>query len=133
MPSEAGSPSSGCRATHRNSIRSSTSGVIGSITLYPTSARTISLSSATRPAEPYAACADVRPSSDPSGIKLNCHYNMQDSNRCSRKGVWADRIELSLEDPALIGRYRQADHYQLLRPRMRDLMSPTGAGGDGFS
>src|SRR6202007_1114757 len=79
MPSEAGSPSSGCRATHRNSIRSSTSGVIGSITLYPTSARTISLSSATRPAEPYAACADVPPSSDPPGIKLNCHYNMQDS------------------------------------------------------
>src|ERR1700745_2729152 len=79
MPSEAGSPSSGCRATHRNSTRSSTSGVIGSITLCPTSARAISFSSATRPAAPYAACADVRPSSEPSGTKLHCHYNIQDS------------------------------------------------------
>src|ERR1700756_2573876 len=120
MPSEAGSPSRGCRATHRNSIRSSTSGVIGSITLYPTSARTISLSSATRPAEPYAACADVRPSSNPSGIKLNCHYNMQDSIGYADQAF--DNIRRALElahelsDPwALTFTLNSAHHIRRLR------------------
>ena len=44
----------------------------GSSMSYPTSARAISPSSATRPAAPYAVCAAARYSFAPSGIRLSC-------------------------------------------------------------
>ena len=77
--SGAGSPSSGCRPTRRNSIRWNTSGATGNITSCPTSARAISPSSAIRLAARCAACAGAHPWCDPFGGKLICHYDMQES------------------------------------------------------
>ena len=43
-----------------------------------TSARAISVSSAIRREAHCGACAGAHPWCDPSGIKQNCHYKMQD-------------------------------------------------------
>ena len=78
-PSGAGSPSSACRVTRRNSIRWNTSGATGKIMNCPISVHTISASSVIRRAARYAACAAAPVWSARPGIKQNCHYDMQDS------------------------------------------------------
>ena len=78
-PGAGGSPSSGCRLRARSSIRSSTCGATGNTTSYLTTARAISPSSAIMPATPCAVCAGVHRFSAPSGIRQNCHYDMQGS------------------------------------------------------
>ena len=102
-PSGAGSPSSACRVTRRNSIRWNTSGATGKIMNCPISVHTISASSVIRRAARYAACAAAPVWSARSGIKQNCHYDMQDSIDGKKTDIRADLDLSRLVDRLIIG------------------------------